>query len=270
MAVLPIYKTGAVFAGYWDAYKGTLPPAPQQDTFWIINREGVMDNVFYETGTALSYFSGQFWKTPGNRVDFSYIANAPETVQRWAKWGEVQGKPVGTNLENNLVQRDSLGDAEARLWKSKYPSQTEIPKGASLSFRVNTEDDYFIRFADRDAVVKYLGQALDSAKLEGKNLDEVRALSRNGVVLDTITINNKRLNQNINLNAADVGLGDVPNYPATNSAEGTSTSLLATQRSAYNAGSAPHLADDRKRKITVKQTEPTGSDGEDGDIWLVY
>ncbi len=69
--------------------------------------------------------------------------------------------------------------------------------------------------------------------------------------------------------AADVGLGSVPNYAATNSYEGTSTSLLATQRAAYDAAAAPRLEAERKRKITYGTTAPAAAMGADGDIYFL-
>lgn len=68
--------------------------------------------------------------------------------------------------------------------------------------------------------------------------------------------------------AGDVGLGNVPNYASTNSFNGTSTSLLATQKAVYDAAAAPLLESDRKRKITSGTAAPSG--GVDGDIYLQY
>lgn len=266
----PSFPYGVSFAGYWDASAGLAPTPPPNDSFWVIIQEGSMRGSFYEEGSCMVYQGGTFSKADGFTTNWQAIVNKPDYATRWVKWGEIPDKPVGTELENNIAIRDSDGDLEARRFKSTAYSQSAIPSGASLSFRVNPNDDNYIRFASRLAVVDWLQTVNDSYHLEGRTIDDITTLARQNVVLNDVTINKKPLTGPVELDAADVGLGNVPNYAATNSASGTSTSLLATQRAAYDAASAPLLADDRKRKITISNLQPSASDGTDGDIWLIY
>ncbi|ADX87706.1 putative phage tail fiber protein [Vibrio phage ICP2] len=74
---------------------------------------------------------------------------------------------------------------------------------------------------------------------------------------------------------AEVGLSNVNNWGASSATNSTSTTTYATTagvKAAYDAAtdarSAPDLAADRKRKITVSSSAPSG--GADGDIWLQY
>lgn len=74
---------------------------------------------------------------------------------------------------------------------------------------------------------------------------------------------------------SEVGLSNVNNWGASSATNSTSTTTYATTagvKAAYDAAqaarSAPDLAADRKRKITVSSSAPSG--GSDGDIWLQY
>ncbi|WLJ70813.1 hypothetical protein [Vibrio phage MJW] len=74
---------------------------------------------------------------------------------------------------------------------------------------------------------------------------------------------------------AEVGLSNVNNWLASSAINSDSTTTYATAagvKTAYDAAqaarSAPDLAADRKRKITISKDAPTG--GVDGDIWLQY
>lgn len=177
-------------------------------------------------------------------------------------------RPTPDPIPTTIAERDKNGDISARLFKSSYPSQSEIPSGSSIGFRVNNTTDTVGRYASLDALKDFLGTVKDSTLFNGKTLATVKAEARAGLVADTRTVNGKRLNANIEITKGDVGLDNVPNYGATNSPSGTSTALLATQKAAYDASAAPRLDDDRKRKTTISDQDPTG--GSDGDIWLQY
>lgn len=169
---------------------------------------------------------------------------------------------------NTVACRDATGDLSARMFKSNYQTQSEIGADtAGIAFRMTHEtSDNYVRFVSKAGLKDWLGTMKDSTRFQGKTLDTVKAETRTGLVPDTITINNKRLNTPIAINAADVGLGNVPNYAATNSYKGTSTTLLATQKAVYDASAAPLLEADRKRKITKSTLAPSG--GSDGDLWI--
>lgn len=168
----------------------------------------------------------------------------------------------------SVAQRDSTADISARMFRSTYPTQTTATDAAGICFRTNSAADNHMRFINKDGMHNWLGRVKDSTLFLGKTLDTVKAESRAGLVPNTVTINGKRLNANQTITKGDVGLGNVPNYAHTNSYNGTSTSLLATQKAAYDAAAAPRLAADRRRKITTGTAAPTG--GTDGDIYLQY
>jgi hypothetical protein len=169
---------------------------------------------------------------------------------------------------DSIPQRDVMGDITTRCFRSTYQTQSEIGNDdAGIAFRLasGTGDNY-IRFVNKDGLHDWLGRVKDSTRFLGKTLDQVKTETRAGLVPDTITINNKRLNANISITAADVGLGNLPNYGHTNSYAGTSTALLATQKATYDAAAAPRLEAERKRKITKSSSAPSG--GSDGDLWI--
>ena len=136
-----------------------------------------------------------------------------------------------------------------------------------MAFRVNPDDDQMLRTASRQALLNWMGRVVDSDKLFGKTLQEIREEVRSGLVYSSLTINGHRLDTSFNLTASDVGLGNVPNYPAVSGFNGQSTTLLATQKAAYDASFAPNLAADRKRKVTVGMVPVSGL-GEEGEIYI--
>ena len=182
-------------------------------------------------------------------------------------------KSVGTfapskdSLPNTVAIRDVNSDVTVRSIRFNYPSQSVIPDGSSVAFRVNSDTDPMLRVASRSAVINWLGRVNDSDKLFGKTIQELREELRFGLVPTSTTINGHRLDSSFNLNAADVGLGNVPNYPAVSGVEGQSTTLLATQKAAYDASSAPNLEPERKRRVTFG-TSPVSGLAEEGEIYI--
>ncbi|ASV43639.1 tail fiber protein [Vibrio phage JSF12] len=175
---------------------------------------------------------------------------------------------------NTVAVRDGSGDIAVRLIRSEYPTQSEIGSAdAGIAFRIASgssgSSDNYTRFVNKSGLVNWLGRVNDSTLFLGKTLDTVKSETRAGLVVDTVTVNGKRLNANVTITAADVGLGNVPNYAATNSYSGTSTSLLATQKAAYDAAAAPLLEAERKRKITYGTAAPSAATGADGDVFFV-
>lgn len=170
-------------------------------------------------------------------------------------------------VPDTVPVRDPNGDIFARMFNTTHPSVNTAPlPTASLAFRVDSVSDSYIRFLSLTGVRDWLGRVKDSEQLEGKTLDTIKRETRRGFVQDTLKINGKPLDTDINLTADDVGLGELPNYAATSSYKGTSINLLATQKAVYDAAAAPLLEADRKRKITTGTVAP--ADGEDGDIYL--
>ncbi|MAD89059.1 MAG: hypothetical protein CMK64_05100 [Pseudoalteromonas sp.] len=99
---------------------------------------------------------------------------------------------------------------------------------------------------DKDA------KAVDSNLLDG--------LDSSAFARSSLTINNKKLTSNITLNKADIGLGNVPNYAATNSFSGSSSSLFTTQK-ALNA--AYKDLDSKKLDVNAKAADANKLDGKD-------
>ena len=174
---------------------------------------------------------------------------------------------AGLNTPSTIPARDVNSDVSLRTIRTSIQSQSEVPQGSSMAFRINNGADNHLRFASKSAIIEWLGKVLDSDKFAGRTLSEVREELRYGLVPDSLTINNHRLDTNFSLNAADVGLGNVPNFAAVSGYDGASTSLLATQKAVFDAASAPKLAPERKRKITIGTLVPT-SGMEDGEVFI--
>lgn len=170
-----------------------------------------------------------------------------------------------------IPARDANADIDVRSVRTTLQTQSEIGSNwAGIGFRLAADDDNLLRFADKTAVINWLGKVKDSEKLQGKSLDKIKEESRTGLVPDTITINEKRLTGPIELNAADIGLGLVSNYGNTNSYSGTAENLYATQKAVYDAAAAPRLEEDRKRKITHGTADPVPTGAVEGDIYLKH
>lgn len=263
---------------------------PGQNPNWAFNAlgGGVLD-VFVHGGTyvrQVAYFGG------GNLIRVRSLVG---TV--WSPWAAIysdydrpspadigalpaNGKAVDSALlagltptpniaSNTVAVRDANGDINTRLFKSTYQSQSDIAAEASLCFRVNNTTDTYMRFAPLDAVRNWLGRVNDSAMLGGKTVDQVKSEARAGLAVDSITINNKRINANITLGAADMELGNVANFGNTSLWNGQSTTLYATQKAVYDAASAPALGDARKRVITYGTDAPAGV-VEEGWVYIQY
>lgn len=254
----------ALFAGGFNASTALslpTPPLSVNDYFWYVTEKGSVDNLNCPKGSLLSYEGSSKGFTIMPPQNFTEIQGKSDEATRWATFAEVTDKP-------DLVVRDDEGDIDVRMVHSSYPTQSVIPEGAGISFRVNSKDDNLTRFADRDALIEFLATVKDSTRLSGKTFDEVKTEARKNLVLNTLTINKKPLNAPVELNAADVGLGNLPNYSETSSPSGTSTTLLATQRCAYEASSAPRLADERKRPMFYVNAAPA-PDAPDG-IYVLF
>ena len=181
----------------------------------------------------------------------------------------LQGLPLGSPYAPTSVPaRDDTGDGFYRTIRTKYPSQSVIPKDASLAFRVDAEDNNYLRFASHPAVLEWLGTVKDSEALSGRTLSDLRQEVRFGLVPTSTTVNGHRLETSFYITAADIGLGNTPNFQAVSGLDGYSTSLLATQKAAYDAACAPRLEPERKRKVTVGKEVPLVP-GEDGEIFIL-
>lgn len=249
---------GAINYGYFDASSGVLPPVPSAAGFWFISTAGTLNNLDFKPNDILVWTPTVGFYPELGLNDWGSLSSIPKKlldILASNQWKNEASSELP--LPNTLAKRDTNGDIEARMVKATYPSQTAIPLGSSVAFRVNSTEDNFLRTADVSALIKFLGRVNDSALLEGLTADQIRESTRKGLVLDTLTINNKTLQAPFSITKADVGLGDTPNYPATNSCVGTSTSLLASQRAAYNAASAPLLDDVQKRPIFITEDAPT-------------
>lgn len=138
--------------------------------------------------------------------------------------------------------------------------------------------------------------AVNSAKLEGSTKAQVIADARTGLELAGTAYSKGESDARYNPigyvpawseitgtpefatrwpTKAEVGLSNVNNWGASSATNSTSTTTYATTagvKTAYDAAqaarSAPDLELDRKRKITVSSSAPSG--GSDGDIWLQY
>lgn len=254
-----------LFAGGFNAASGGPLPTvsdPTKDWFWYIYSNGTVDGTDYFAGSMLT------WATSTQAFDrlesptFFQVRGKSDEATRWAEWNEVTSKPT------NIVYYDTDKDITVRMVHSTYATQSAIPKGSGISFRVNSDTDNLTRFADVGATKDFLGMVRDSYKLNGKTLDEVKFETRTNLVPNSLTINGYRLDGNITLSAGDFGLVNVANYGNTSSPTGTSTTLYATQRCAYEASAAPRLADNRKRIVDVSELDPdpTAPDG----IYIKY
>lgn len=182
----------------------------------------------------------------------------------------LMGLPASkAELPETIVERDGSGNITVRNIRTSQQSQSVIPAGSSMTFRVNNTTDNHNRYASRGAVLDWLGTVLDSSKFEGRTLPEVRNELRYGLVPCSLTINNHRLDSSFSLTPSDMGLGNLPNFAAVSGIEGQSTSLLATQKAVYDAACAPFLAGDRKRRVTISKDPPVLA-GEDGEIYIQY
>lgn len=254
---------GSVYFGVYDASSGVLPPLPTQTGFWSISVAGTLNGTQYAVGTNLVYDTtvAAFYKEAGVNPEWNLIQNIPEAATRWAKYSDL------TEVPDTIVNKDADGDIQVRMLRSAYPSQSAIPRGSSVAFRVNSGMDNFTRYGDVEALREFLGTVRDSEKLGGQTADKIKEDARSNLVPQSLTINKKRLEGPIEIDKYDVGLGNVPNYKETSSPAGTSTTLLATQRAAYEASAAPRLADERKRIIDISSSAPN-SDANDG-IYIV-
>lgn len=250
----------ALFAGGFNAASGGPMPTisdTAKDWFWFIYSNGTVNTVDYFAGSLLIWDSTQQAFRTLDAPTFFQIRGKSDEATRWPTWGEVTDKP------DDIVHHDSENDITVRMVHSTYPTQSMIPKGAGISFRVNSGDDNLTRFATDEAVKTFLGTMKDSTRLAGKTLDEVKFETRANLVPNSLTINGYRLDRPVTLSAADFGLGNVANYENTSSPAGTSTTLYATQRCAYEASAAPRLADNRKRIIDISEADPA-TDAVDG------
>lgn len=254
----------------WPSY-GEVTGTPD-----LVNTYRRLDDSFSQAEMDARYVNHnqQFSESYNDLKDKPNIPSAPSDVgalgvlDKAADSALLNGHPQSQLGDSNTIaQRDASGDLTARMFRMKYPTQSSVGSTtAGFCFRVNSTNDNFMRIVDRAGMLDWMGRVHDSTRFLGKTLDTVKAETRAGLIPDTRTVNGKRLNANIRISAADVGLGNVPNYASTNSPSGTSTTLLATQRAAYDASAAPRLADDRKRKITKSTNAPTG--GSNGDLWI--
>lgn len=249
-----------LFAGGFNAASGgPLPTVSDtaKDWFWFIYSNGTVDGTDYFSGSLLIWDSYQQAFRTLDAPTFFDIRGKSDESTRWADWTEVTNKPT------TLVNYDAQGDITVRMVHSTYQNQSMIPRGSAISFRVDSANDNLTRFATADAVKDFLGTMRDSTKLSGKTLDEVKFETRLNLVPNSLMINGYRLDGNINLTAGDFGLANVANYGNTSSPAGTSTTLYATQRCAYEASAAPRLADERKRIIDISELAPA-PDAPDG------
>ena len=175
--------------------------------------------------------------------------------------------PQSDAVKDTLVSRDGDADVSVRTIRFNHPSQSVVPEGSSMAFRVSSDADNYLRVGSHDAVVNWLGRVNDSDKLYGRTIQELKEEIRSGLVPSSITINGHRLDSNFSLTAADLGLGNTPNYPAVSGYNGQSTTLLATQKAVYDASFAPNLGPERKRLIMVGTTAVSGL-GEEGQIYI--
>lgn len=222
------------------------------------------------------------------KPDWDSIGNKPETATRWPTVQELNIRPAdigalgaankakdserlegmlpsSDNSPSTIPVRDEFGMCGFRSITLNYQSQSELPDGGSVAFRVNNVDDTMLRFVSRDGLVEWLGQVNDSYRFAGRTIDQVITSARVGLVADTATVNGKSLSGPVEITAADVGVGNVANYGNTSSCGGQSTTLYATQKAAYDASFAPALSDERKRRVfyTNKPLAP-----EEGDIFI--
>lgn len=243
----------ALFAGGFNAASGgpmPTPPDSSKDWVWYIYSNGTVGTEDYFAGSMLIWDSTQQAFRALTSPTFFDIRGKSDEATRWPTWGEVTSKPT------DIVHYDAENDITVRMIHSTYPTQSAIPNGSGMSFRVNSTDDNLTRFATADAVKDFLGTMRDSTRLSGKTLDEVKFETRSNLVPVSQTINGYRLDKPVTLTAADFGLANVANYGNTSSPLGTSTTLYATQRCAYEASAAPRLADERKRIIDISEANP--------------
>lgn len=250
----------ALFAGGFNAASGGPMPTPQdsaKDWVWYIYSNGTVGIDDYFAGSMLIWDSAQQVFRTLTSPTFFDIRGKSDEATRWPQWGEVTDKP------DNIVYYDAEKDIAVRMVHSSYPTQSVIPKDSGIGFRVNSTDDDLCRYATSDALKDFLGTMRDSTRLSGKTLDEVKFETRANLVPVSTTINGYRLDAPINLTAADFGLANVANYGNTSSPAGTSTTLYATQRCAYEAALAPRLEEERKRIIDISDKDPA-PDAPDG------
>ncbi len=122
-----------------------------------VNRAGVLE--VYETGgmtyqTYTEYSSSTKWTR----------SRYQSTWYPWAKiWDSGSFNPdsklnlsaVNVNVSNDTVaQRTSSGDLYARLFRSTYENQTNIPGSAALAFRNNDSNDNYIRFCSNPSAIR--------------------------------------------------------------------------------------------------------------------
>jgi len=114
--------------------------------------------------------------------------------------------------------------------------------------------------------------SLNSAKLgvssKAKDSDKLDGLDSTAFVRTTRKINGKSLSSDITLSKSDIGLSNVPNYTASNSYTGNSTTVFATQRAVNSAYVALTNSINNKLDKTGKAADSDKLDGLDSSAFV--
>ena len=130
---------------------------------------------------------------------------------------KINGKPLKSSI--NLTKNDvGLGNVPNYKATNSYEGKSE---------------QLFTTQSALNKAYNALNDKIDN--LEVGDADTLNGYSSDDFVKVTTKINGKPLNSNINLTKNDVGLGNVPNYAASNSYTGNRSDLLSTQKALYDA-----------------------------------
>ena len=71
-------------------------------------------------------------------------------------------EPASAPLADYIVRRDSAADVRARLFRSTYQTQGSISSAATVTMRVNTSSDNYLRHVTKAGFLSWLGSTNDS------------------------------------------------------------------------------------------------------------
>ncbi|KZN63395.1 hypothetical protein [Pseudoalteromonas luteoviolacea] len=211
------------------------------------------------TGTSKSLFATQ------------YAVNSAYKVLETSKLDK-NAKAVDSNLLDGL---DSSSFARSGLKINGHPLTAnfdldksdvglgKVPNYGATNLYTGTSKSLFATQYAVNQAWKDLDNKIKN--FEVSDADTLDGFDSSDFVKTSLRINNKALTGNINITKSDVGLGNVPNYGATNAYNGNSSTKFTTQKALFDAYNA---LNNSKLSKTAKAGDADKLDGIDSSSFV--
>ena len=148
-----------------DTSAFTADHAPDQYPSSVVSLSRVgslADTGWPSNGLAANFMSyggryGQLYFETNNNKLFFRTSNSNTSwtgdLEEVYHTGNLPSADTG-DVPNTIMRRDSQGDAHARLFRSTFPSQSDLSSNASIAFRINDSDQNYIRFTNSPSALR--------------------------------------------------------------------------------------------------------------------